>query len=195
VASAVSSIYQLKVVLKDIKPQIWRRLLVPAGVLLPRLHDILQVVMGWTDSHLHQFIVGRTHYLLPAPDTNLPLAGERDEGGVPLNSLLKKVGQKLVYEYDFGDGWEHVIQLEKILDAIAGETYPRCLKAVRACPPEDCGGPLGYMDLLEILSDPKHPDPNELRQWIGDDFDPDAVDLEQINAALAPRRKRRQPAR
>jgi hypothetical protein len=191
-ASAIASIYQLKVVLNDIKPEIWRRLLVPATVTLPRLHDILQVSMGWMDSHLHQFIVGRTRYLLPDPDANLPLAGEQDERRVRLDSLLKKAGQKLIYEYDFGDGWEHAILLEGVLDPVAGETYPRCLKAVRACPPEDCGGPFGYMDLLQILSDPKHPDPNEMRQWIGDDFDPEAVDLTKINATLAPRPKRRQ---
>jgi hypothetical protein len=192
VASAISSIYRLKVVLNDIKPEIWRRLLVPAAVTLPRLHDILQIAMGWMDSHLHQFIVGRTRYLLPDPDANLPLAGEQDERSVRLSSLLKKAGQKLLYEYDFGDGWEHAILLEEVLDPVAGETYPRCLTAVRACPPEDCGGPFGYMDLLEILSDPKHPDPNEMRQWIGDDFDPETVDLAKINAALAPRPKRRQ---
>ncbi len=190
-ASAGAKIYQLKVSLDHVAPPVWRRLLVPADVTLPNLHRILQIAMGWYDCHLHAFRTGEAAYLEPDPDAGMPLEGERDERRVRLGALLKRPRQSLKYEYDFGDGWEHTILLEKILEPEPGAAYPVCTAAKRACPPEDCGGPYGYMDLLEILADRKHPRHKELRDWTGGDFDAEAVYIADINTLLAPKPARR----
>ena len=187
-----SAIYQLKVSLKGVRPPVWRRLLVPASATLPQLHRMLQIAMGWQDYHLHQFVAGDTYYMLPDPHApSLPMYEERNERGVRLDSLLRSPRDKIVYEYDFGDGWEHTIVLEKVTVPAAGVTYPVCTGAARACPLEDSGGPYGYMDLLDILADPRHPNHREMREWAGEDFDPVAVDLDAINALLAPAPRRR----
>lgn len=192
-ATSACRILQLKVTLDHVRPPVWRRLLVPAHATLPEVHFILQAAMGWHDCHLHAFRCGRATYLQADPDADLPLAGERDEHGVRLGALLKKPRQKLVYEYDFGDGWEHTVQLEKVLAPDPAVRYPVCIAGRRACPPEDCGGPFGYMDLLEALAAPKSERHRELLDWVGK-FDPDRFDLAAVNAALAPEPRRRRGA-
>lgn len=194
-AAAAGKIFQLKVTLREVSPPVWRRLLVPSAVTLPELHRILQIAMGWHDSHLHSFRFGPAQYLDPDPDSGLPLAGERDERGVRLDALLQWPRQKLVYEYDFGDGWQHTVLLEKVIDRDPAAVYPACIAAERACPPEDCGGPYGYMDLLEILADRKHERHRELSEWVGEGFDPAVCDIASINALLAPMPKRRRQLR
>jgi hypothetical protein len=180
-------VYQIKVTLRDSKPPIWRRLLVPGEVRLSQLHKILQVAMGWQNSHLHQFVAGErrgdeTFYGVPDPDFNdLEV---KDERRVRLRDIAPEAGAKFFYEYDFGDGWEHVLLVEKILPPDPSVRYPVCVKGKRACPPEDCGGVWGYADLLEALADPKHEQHQELRDWIGDDFDPEAFDLDSVNRQL-----------
>jgi hypothetical protein len=129
-------IHQLKITLKHIKPPIWRRLEVPADIKLGKLHDVIQIAMGWTDSHMHAFIAGQTVYGTPDPEFG---GGTKSERNVRLDSIVK-AGGKLVYEYDFGDGWVHEIKVEKVLDADPAAHYPRCTAGKRACPPEDCGG-------------------------------------------------------
>ncbi len=131
-----AKIYQLKVTLEHIRPPIWRRIEVPSNLPLPELHLVLQAAMGWTNSHLHQFRVGKAYY----GDPDIDEFGElnlKDESKLRLTKLLSKPKQKMVYEYDFGDGWEHEIVLEKILPAGPAIHYPRCLGGARACPPED----------------------------------------------------------
>ncbi len=188
------AIYQLKVTLDHVKPPVWRRLLVPASIELPALHCVLQAAMGWQDSHLHAFRTGRTQYLDPDPDAGMVLNGERSERRVALRALLRAPRQKLAYEYDFGDGWEHTILLEKIAARQPDTDYPVCIAAAGACPPEDCGGPFGYMDLIDIMADPTHERHAELRDWLGGVFEPDKVELADINAAMPRTRKRRQGA-
>ncbi len=112
VPSTSVPIYQVKVTLKGSKPPIWRRILVASDTRLGKLHRILQVVMGWTDSHLHQFIVGHTYYGVPHPDVDLDVRSERT---VPLSRVLQAPKDKITYEYDFGDSWEHELLLEKVL--------------------------------------------------------------------------------
>lgn len=186
------TIYQLKVTIKHIRPPIWRRLLVPHDVTLAALHDVLQTAFGWTDSHLHQFIMGREHYALTDPDDFDFGRPTEDERRARLHLVLGGRARKLVYEYDFGDGWEHDIIVEKKLAPDAGIAYPRCTGGRRACPPEDCGGPWGYAGLLDAVGDPDHPEHEAMREWLGDDqFDPEAFDLETVNALLAPRPRRR----
>ncbi len=177
-------IYQLKITLKHIKPPVWRRIEVPADIKLGKLHDVIQIAMGWTDSHLHAFIADKITYGTPDPDFG---GGTKSERNVRLDSIVKE-GGRLLYEYDFGDGWEHGIKVEKVLDADAATHYPRCTDGKRACPPEDCGGPYGYEELLTAIGDPDHPEHNNMIEWIGGEFDPEAFELAQINQALWRRR-------
>jgi len=177
------SIYQLKITLKYIRPPIWRRIEVPADITLDELHLILQAVMGWTNSHLHQFKVGKTYYGAPSIDEFSDL-NLKDESKAHLHKILSKPRQKLIYEYDFGDGWEHEILLEKIHPRDSTVGYPRCLGGARACPPEDCGGVHGYANFLAAISDPKHKEHDEYLDWIGDEFDPEKFDGAKFENAL-----------
>ena len=174
------NIYQLKITLKYSRPPIWRRIHVSADTRLGELHDIIQTAMGWSDDHLHQFIIGDTSYGMPDPHFPGDIKSERN---VRLDGVAAE-GDTLIYEYDFGDGWVHEIEVEKVLPAEPGKRYPLCLAGKRACPPEDCGGMPGYERLLEVLRDPKHEEHEEMREWAGEDFDPEAFDLNKINRAL-----------
>jgi hypothetical protein len=192
--SASDTIYQLKVTLRESKPPIWRRIQAPSDISLARLHQILQVVMGWTDSHLHQFIVGGTIIGVPDPDFGVEVKNERT---VRLSQVVRGEKSKFVYEYDFGDGWQHDILVEKVLQAEPGARYPICLAGKRACPPEDCGGVWGYDDLLEVIRNPDNPEHDEMLEWLGGDFDPEAFDVDAVNQELRPYQtggKRKQPA-
>lgn len=181
---AKNDIYQIKVTLKYSKPPIWRRLEVPGQTRLDKLHLILQAAMGWWNAHLHQFIVGQTYYGEPHPDYDMWGPEMLDESKYRLNQIAPREKSKFVYEYDFGDSWEHTILVEKILPPEKGVSYPRCIKGKRACPPEDVGGVWGYAEFVEAITDPNHPDHADMLEWVGDDFDPEAFDLAEINEAL-----------
>lgn len=184
-------VFQLKVTLLGTMPPIWRRLLVPADLKLAQLHDVLQAAMGWQDCHMHEFSVGQQHFGKPNPEDRLmgmdPVENERT---VRLSSVLGRAGAKVTYTYDMGDSWEHGIVLEKRLPADAGTAYPVCTGGERACPPEDCGGIPGFYDLLEALGDPTHEQHDELRDWVGDGYDPDVFSVEHVNRKLTPLRRR-----
>ena len=179
---------QLKVTLLDLRPGIWRRLVVPAKIKLPKLHDVLQCAFDWTDSHMHAFRLGAETYQELAPQE--PELGpfdsgeQHDERKFRLCDLLHAPKDWLIYEYDFGDSWEHEVLLEKLLPSSAGRTVS-CLAGARAGPPEDCGGAPGYGHLLEVLANPRHPDREELLEWVGESHDPDAFDREALNKVLA----------
>ena len=179
-AAGPNTVYQIKVTLDDSKPPIWRRLLVPPNLTLGDLHYILQIAMGWTDSHLHQFFVGEKTYSIPHPDMDWTL----DEDKVTLARVITGEKSKFRYEYDFGDSWSHTILVEKILPAEPGKHYPVCLKGKGNCPPEDCGGVGGFADFVKAMADPAHPEHENLKDWYGDDFDPDAFDLDEVNRML-----------
>lgn len=179
--TAPERIYQLKITLNGSKPPIWRRIEVADTVTLARLHQILQVTMGWTDSHLHQFMIGGISYGVPDPDDEEEI---RDERKVKLNQLMSVPQQTLVYEYDFGDGWEHQVVLEKLLAPVPDVTYPRCTAGKRACPTEDCGGIWGYANFLEAIADANHSEHDELLKWAGGSFDPEQFDIATVNQAL-----------
>ncbi|MCC5816371.1 MAG: plasmid pRiA4b ORF-3 family protein [Leptospira sp.] len=172
--------YEIKIQLLDIKPPIWRKILVDSNITLPKLHLVIQGSMGWTDTHLHQFIIGREIYCEPSDDVFYDFTDYRK---VKLNDVLRKPKDKIIYEYDFGDGWQHSVVLEKILDETVIKV-PICLGGKRNCPPEDCGGPPGYEDLLKIISDPKHKEYYDMMDWLGDDFDPEYFDTEEVNEIL-----------
>jgi len=179
---AKNDIYQIKVTLRYSKPPIWRRIQVRGDTRLDQLHMILQAVMGWWNAHLHQFVVGNIYYGEPHPDYGFEM---RDESRVKLAQVVPHEKAKFVYEYDFGDSWEHELLVEKILPAEKGVRYPRCIKGKRACPPEDVGGVWGYDDFLEAIKDPKHPEHEDMLEWIGDEFDPEEFDLAALNEALS----------
>lgn len=181
--SRPDDIYKLKVSLLDVEPPIWRRLLVAQDVRLPRLHDILQVVMGWTDSHLHQFKVGDVQF--GEPDREFE-PSPIDYATIQLNQIAPRIGSTCIYEYDFGDGWEHLILVEDTLPIESvKDRLPRCLEGERACPPEDVGGPDGYANFLVALGNPDDPEHEEWRVWAGEGFDPAAFDLARVNRLLA----------
>jgi hypothetical protein len=177
------SVYQLKVTLDDSKPPIWRRILVPENVTLYTLHEILQCVMGWTNSHLHMFTIAGEIYGDPVDDEFGDL-DTKNETRHRLNQLSLGEKAKFKYEYDFGDSWEHTILIEKILSAEKGAYYPVCLTGKRACPPEDVGWVWGYETFLQVIVDPQHEEHDEYLEWIGGDFDPDEFDLDKVNEWL-----------
>ena len=173
-------VYQLKVVLEGIEPGIWRRFQVSSHIKLTELHRVLQIIMGWEDSHLHEFRPGRISYSEPVLGVprRMPSMKKLD-----LRGIASKEKDKFMYIYDFGDGWEHRLTVEKIMDSEPGKRYPVCLAGERACPPEDCGGIPGYEMLLSALLGPKNADERDLVEWAGD-HDPDYFDLKAINARL-----------
>ena len=180
----MAQIYQIKVTLKDSKPPVWRRLLVSSDVTLAQLHEIIQAAMGWWGYHLHQFIVGMSYYGEPHPDFG-DWVDMQDERKFKLNQIAPHASSRFIYEYDFGDSWEHVVLVEKVLPPEPGQPYPLCIKGRRACPPEDVGGVWGYAPFLDAIQNPEHPEHEDYVEWGGEDFDPKAFDLDEINAALS----------
>jgi hypothetical protein len=179
-------IYQLKITLSDSKPPIWRRIEVDGFISLGQLHWVIQLVMGWTNSHLHHFIVDGTYYGMCDPDfSDWGDMETLDEEKFTLQNIASDVGSKFIYEYDFGDSWEHLVLVEAIKEPEAGVFYPRCLKGKRSCPPEDVGGIWGYYGFLEALQDKDHPEHESYVEWIGSVFDPEYFPLETINQLLA----------
>jgi hypothetical protein len=177
-----ASICQLMITLRAIRPPVWRRVQVPADILLPRLHRVFQVAMGWTDSHLHEFKIGGRPYGQPSSDWGGYYAFP--ERSVRLHQVVLRPNTRFTYLYDFGDSWEHEVRVEKILPAEPGAHYPRCLAGARVCPPEDCGGITGYEDLLAAIGDPKHERHDEMLKWVGGRFDPEAFDIDAVNRRL-----------
>lgn len=179
-----AGIYRLHIALRGPRPPIWRRVLVPGNWSLGALHYVVQVAMGWTNSHLHQFIVGDDYISLYRVEG----ITSRDSAQVTLAEIALQPKTKFVYEYDFGDSWEHDIIVEAIVSPEAERRYPVCTAGKRACPPEDCGGVYGYENLLAILSDPAHEEHDDMVAWLRQmhpGFDPEHFDLAAVNKRLA----------
>jgi hypothetical protein len=175
-------IIQLRIALLGIEPPIWRRLQVPGLMTLPRVHRVFQVAMGWTDSHLHEFVVRGQRYGQMSRD-GVPYHAI-PERSIPLHEIAYLALTRFEYRYDFGDGWQHEVRLEQELDREPGMHYPRCLAGARACPPEDSGGIGGYAELLEAMRDPRHERREDFLAWLGGPFDPEAFDLDAVNRRL-----------
>ena len=173
--------YQLKITLDHTKPAIWRRFIVDSDMKLPDVHKLIQTVMGWYNSHLHQFRINDKFYCSPDVDA---LSEYTDYRKIRLNSVITYEKQKFHYDYDFGDGWEHSIVLEKIIPKGKNKNYPVCIGGKRNCPPEDCGGSGGYADLLEIIKDPGNEEYEEMMDWLGGGFDPEEFNIDDINESL-----------
>lgn len=182
-------IFQFKVTLKQIRPNIWRRILVPGYFTFWELHLAITDSMGWYDYHLHQFEVlnprsGRKE-LIGVPDT-YGIVEVVDGKTVKIADYFTAPKCKANYEYDFGDGWNHEVLLQKILLPSPAVKYPICVGGKRACPPEDCGGPWGYQELLSIMSNPDHGEYKEHKDWLehmgyaDGEFDPEHFDSQSI---------------
>ena len=177
---AAGSVLSLKITLRNTKPPIWRRVLMPGKMTLDDLHSVIQAAMGWEDSHLHKFEIGDKRYGDPS-NTDRVINARR----MTLDALVNPGVTRFSYTYDFGDDWEHTIVIEKAPSVSDAANYPACIAGKRACPPEDCGGTWGYEDLLAVLANPADPQHEEQREWIGDDFNPEAFSVTKANAALA----------
>jgi len=178
-------IFQIKVSLQGAKPPIWRRIQVPGTTTLAQLHTILQICMGWSDSHLHQFIIDGAFYAQPDPEDDWHET--LDEQAFRLHDLADKLQPRFQYIYDFGDDWNHRLIVEKILQPEEGHPYAVLLTGKRACPPEDVGGIYGYASMLEISGDPEDEEFESTMEWLGDDFSSEAFgkeEIAEINATL-----------
>jgi hypothetical protein len=180
VAAPGQAIFRLRLTLDDVAPTVWRRLLVPGNIRLGKLHDVFQVAMGWTDSHLHRFSIADQIY---GQQFDEYPEGEIDENEI---SVAQAIGEhrQFSYEYDFGDSWNHEIVIEDKVRLPRGLKHTVCLEGQNACPPEDCGGPGGYAELLVALGDPDHEEHDELLKWLGAPFDSTEFDLVAVNVAL-----------
>lgn len=175
-------IFQLKITLNDIDPPIWRRIQVPDSHTFWDLHVAIQDAMGWSDTHLHEFLVTDPASGVPvrigvAESNHHPSSG----GDVPVARYLRLERPRATYIYDFGDHWRHTILLESVLPRDQELKYPHCLAGERACPPEDCGGPPGYGDLLEAIGDPKHEEHEASIDRVDRGFDPEVFDIAKVN--------------
>jgi hypothetical protein len=177
--------YQFKIQLKYVQPPVWRKVLVPSDITFSMLHDVIQVSFGWQNSHLYKFSPtgGRSKPSIQPPFED-SFGEPIDSDTITLSEIFRQQGETFVYQYDFGDDWVHDIKFEKISDQIAWPVV--CMDGAGACPPEDCGGPPGYMHLLEVLANPKDPEYKGMREWLGltkgKQWDINAFDLEAVNA-------------
>jgi hypothetical protein len=188
------ALYQLKVTLRDIHAPIWRRIQVWKDTTLAQLHTILQIVMGWEDYHLHEFVIGRRLYSVPDPDDIMYERNVVDESHVLLGDVVPRVGTEFAYLYDFGDSWEHDLILEAILLPETTARYPTCIGGERRTPPEDVGGIPGYQEYLAVLADPEHEEHGNMLQWRGP-FDPESFAPDQLNQRLRKKFRSRKMAK
>jgi hypothetical protein len=178
------TVYQLKIVLAETRPPIWRRVQVQ-NCNLTTLHLIIQRAMGWYGGHLWAFEIGGEQYgedFEGDSDMDMDMLSSRS---IKLSQLVDEGVKKFRYTYDFGDNWEHIVTVEKTLNTDPTAKYPHCTAGKRACPPEDCGGPWSYDEFLVAISDPKHEEHDELLEWVGGEFDPENFDLSEVNQQLA----------
>jgi hypothetical protein len=179
-------VYQVKVALAEVAdPPVWRRVLVPVSIGLDRLHEVIQAAMGWQDCHLHAFTVNGVVYGRPDPEFGLV---QRDERTFTLGEIAR-VGDRIEYEYDFGDGWKHELRIEERLAAQPDRSYPACVAGGGACPPEDSGGSWGYQELKEVVGGPADEGQAHLVSWLGleraGDFDPARFDVAAAEVRVA----------
>lgn len=178
-------VWQLRIELLDVQPLVWRRLLVPADITLPKLDRVIQTALGWTNSHLHEFVINGTHYAVLDPDwvDDLPHVDERR---VVLQEALGMDTRCFDYVYDFGDDWHHLVLVEDLYPKRPKSASPvQCIGGENACPPEDVGGSGGYVEFLAAIADPRHDEHLNYLEWVGGRFDPTRFDRAAINRAIA----------
>ncbi|MBD3315186.1 MAG: plasmid pRiA4b ORF-3 family protein [Chitinivibrionales bacterium] len=176
-------VIQFRIELAEILPLIWRRILVPSDYNFWDLHVAIQDAMGWMDCHLHHFEIKgkgrRKEERIGIPDMerfsdDLPEVFPGWE--IPVLSRFNDLGITARYLYDYGDSWWHTVQLEGYLYRDKNVKYPVCIEGARACPPEDCGGCNGYYEMLKTLSDPDNEDHQDMKTWVGQEWDAERFD-------------------
>lgn len=183
----MTTIHHLKITLKHLRPAIWREVQVPWDLRLDRLHRVIQAAMGREDCHQHEFSngqrgIGELCFGVPDPEFDDGMEPRRrDERKASLSQLAPAKGSKFLNWYDVGDDWWHEVSVKAVAEPKPGVTLPCCVRAAGACPPEDCGGPGGYVALLEALQDPDHEEHESMCEWIGEDRDPNACDIDAVN--------------
>jgi hypothetical protein len=197
---SAKTIARLKITLGGVKPKVMRRVEVPLDIPLDRLHLVVQAAMGWTDTHLYELRAGDVRWSVLDPDDDWDDDRDvRDASKARLGDVLEDTGaKKLIYLYDFGDGWEHTIEVERLAAPEPGVLYPRLIEVSGRCPPEDCGGPPGYEELLHAIKDKRHKCHKELTRWVGNDFDPNDDEADGLTAnveALAKKWSRKPAAK
>ena len=178
--STPTTVYQLKITLNDVSPPVWRRVQV-ADCSLAELHDIIQACMGWGNCHLYAFEVDCVGYTDPKMGSDLDYC---DSHSRKLSQIASQGSKRFTYQYDFGDHWEHAVEIEKTLPAERKFKYPRCIDGKRACPPEDCGGAYGYEEFLEAIQNRNDEQHDEMLEWVGGKFAPEAFDIRRVNRTL-----------
>jgi hypothetical protein len=175
------TVHELRVTLLDVSPPVWRLVRVPSALPLSTVHAVVQIALGWEDRHLHEWRVGDVTYGLSDEDS----WGEElaDESTAILGEVAP-ADSAFRYDYDFGDGWEHLVEVIAVKPYDADVPPVACLAGARACPPEDCGGPSGYEHLIDALRDPDDAEHEEMVELVGDAWDPDEFDAGQINRLL-----------
>lgn len=174
------SIVELRISLAEIAPPIWRQLLVPTAFTLDAVHGVIMEAFGWLDYHLYEFSFGGNRYFSPH---------DEEPAGAPatkttLTKLQLKAGDRLEYTYDFGDDWQHEIDVLGFHHRAPDLPYPHCLDGARAAPPEDCGGVPGYEELLRVLGDARHEEHASMRAWVGKHYHPETFDIKAVNRIL-----------
>lgn len=169
-------IYTFHISLPDTDPLVWRRVLVPGIFTLEALHSVFQFAMGWQMSHLYDFKIDGKRYSDPDEFDRVPVKSVASTIAATVTDQMS-----FIYNYDFGDDWRHVVKVEEIAERKEGVNYPICIAGENACPPEDCHGVPGYSELKKIISSPKHPEHQEMMQWLGGYFDPKTFDPNRIN--------------
>jgi len=185
-ASPADTVYQFKITLLESRPRIWRRIQAQ-DCTLDKLHEHIQTAVGWTNSHLHQFKIGEQRYADPMlTEEDFEEFDYRDSTTTMLSDILPETSKRFrfQYEYDFGDSWYHEVLFEGLVRAESKVKYPLCLEGERACPPEDCGGIWGYPDFIEAIQNPDHERHEELLEWVGGRFDPEAFDPAKATKAM-----------
>ncbi|MFH1662068.1 MAG: plasmid pRiA4b ORF-3 family protein [Candidatus Falkowbacteria bacterium] len=179
------NVYQFKILLKDVRPPVWRRIQVPENYTFWDLHVAIQDSMGWSDCHLHEF---NTVNIKPSKIKRIGIPDNEDDCCDVLPGWEEKIkewfsldeNKAMNYTYDFGDNWDHRVELEKIIPESKDIKYPVCIKGKRACPLEDCGGAYGYENMQEILKNPNHEEYDEMNEWVGGELDTEEFNLEDI---------------
>ncbi|ASB47853.1 plasmid pRiA4b ORF-3 family protein [Alkalitalea saponilacus] len=177
-------IYQVKITLNGIEPTVWRELRIPSDLFLHDFHKVIQTTMGWENGHLHQFMKNGRIFGFADDEPESRSDKFMDYTSIRVMDILKKDGETIRYLYDFGDYWMHEIILEAILEPDADVYYPICIDGARNCPPEDCGGPPGYQEMMKIFNHPGHPDREMLLEWLDEEWEPEEFDRELVNDLL-----------
>ena len=180
----IEPIARMRIELRDLEPGIWRRVEVPLSTTLAALHDIIQVAFRWTDSHLHEFVVGERVYGVPSPEDALYDRKVYKASAIRLKTLVDRGVDRFLYLYDFGDDWRHDVIIEEVRDGEADVEYPCFVDGARRCPPEDVGGPGGFMEFLEAVLDPGHEEHKRMIEWYGGPFDPADIDERMVRMVL-----------